>query len=280
MIDDDWAIEPLADLGWQVSVVSWRQTEIPWSEFEFVVIRSTWDYFDDPQGFLRVLEHINACTRLANSIELVRWNLAKTYLREMEDQGVAIVPTLWSQALRADTLPGFFELLHCDEIVVKPLVGANGVDTFRLRRDVDDTTLAEVAAVFHERPMTVQRFMSAILREGEYSLFFFNGEFSHAILKVPAQGEFRSQEERGAEIRPVKPEARLLQQGEDALAVIRPAPLYARIDLVRREEGDFAVMECELIEPSLYLRTDPRAPARFARAINDWYEAGIVQSRA
>lgn len=271
VIDDDWAIEPLADLGWQVSTVSWRQTEIPWSEFDLVIIRSTWDYLDDPQGFLRVLEYINSSTRLANSIELVRWNLAKTYLRDLEDRGVVIVPTLWSRTLNAGTLPGFFELLHCDEIVVKPLVGANGVDTFRLRSDVDPATLTEVTALFHERPMKVQRFMPAILREGEYSLFFFNGEFSHAILKVPAQGEFRSQEERGAEIRPVKPEERLLMQAEAALAVIRPMPLYARLDLVRREEGDFAIMECELIEPSMYLRTDPRAPARFARAIVDWF---------
>ena len=36
--------------------------------------------------------------------------------------------------------------------------------------------------------------------------------------------------------------------------------------------GDFDVMELELIEPSLYLRTDPEAPLRFARAVDAWFE--------
>jgi glutathione synthase/RimK-type ligase-like ATP-grasp enzyme len=116
----------------------------------------------------------------------------------------------------------------------------------------------------------VQPFMPRILDEGEYSLFYFNGEYSHAILKVPAAGEFRSQEERGAEIRSVTPESLLRSRVEQAMATLHPAPLYARIDLVRDAMDDFRVMELELIEPSMYLRTEAGAPARFAQAIDDW----------
>ena len=273
VIDDEHAIEPLARLGWQVSVLSWRQQEIPWSNFDAVIIRSTWDYWDDVEGFMAALARIDLETHLANPLALVRWNLAKSYLRDMEKQGVPIVPTLWSQTLQQDSLEKFCDQLDSDEIVIKPLVGANGVDTFRLRRIGDEATVREMIALFRGRPMLVQRFMPAILSEGEYSLFFFNGEFSHAILKVPAEGEFRSQEERGAEIRRVVPESLLLQRGRQALAVIQPAPLYARLDLVRTGAGDFALMECELIEPSMYLRTDPQAPARFAQAVDEWFEA-------
>ena len=117
----------------------------------------------------------------------------------------------------------------------------------------------------------VQRFMSHIQAEGEYSLFFFNGGFSHDILKVPAESEFRSQEEHGAEIRRVIPEDGLLWRGQQALDVLTTTPLYARIDFVRDELNDFLVMELELIEPSMYLRTDPDAPARFAQAIDQRY---------
>ena len=117
----------------------------------------------------------------------------------------------------------------------------------------------------------VQCFMSRILTEGEFSLFFFNGEFSHAILKKPAESEFRSQEERGAHVERILPENDLLVRGQQALDALSAIPLYARIDFVRDDKEDFLVMELELIEPSMYLRTDPDAPMRFARAINERY---------
>ena len=98
--------------------------------------------------------------------------------------------------------------------------------------------------------------------------FFFNGEFSHAILKTPAESEFRSQEERGAYIKAIVPEEKLLLRAQQALSVISSPTLYARIDLVRDDE-DFVIMELELIEPSMYLRTDPDASMRFARAIDE-----------
>ena len=119
----------------------------------------------------------------------------------------------------------------------------------------------------------VQPFMPKVVSEGEFSLFFFNSQFSHATLRIPAPNEFRSQEERGAEVRTVVPEDRLLLRGKQAMAALSTSPLYARIDFVRNAAGDFDVMELELIEPSLYLRMDPEAPARFARAIVNWFEA-------
>jgi len=270
VIDDDLAIEPLASLGWEVSVLSWRQEEIPWGNFEAVVIRSTWDYWNDVDGFLDALRRINQSTRLANPLALVHWNLAKTYLLDLESKGIPIVPTLLAQTLERRSLEKLYDQLGSDEIVIKPVVGANGEDTFRMSRKVKSGDPARITQLLHNRPFMVQRFMPAILDEGEYSLFFFTGAFSHAILKVPAKNEFRSQEERGAEIHPVIPEIRLLQSAQAALATIEK-PLYARIDLVRSDGGGFAVMEFELIEPSLYLRTDPEVPARFARAVDQWF---------
>jgi hypothetical protein len=93
--------------------------------------------------------------------------------------------------------------------------------------------------------------------------------FSHAILKIPRGSEFRSQEEHGSEIRPVTPEDRLLMRGKQVLETLSAVPLYARVDFVRDERRNFVVMELELIEPSMYLRTDPGAPGRFAQAIDN-----------
>jgi glutathione synthase/RimK-type ligase-like ATP-grasp enzyme len=271
VIDDEHAVEPLADLGWQVSTVSWRQTDRPWSDFEAVVIRSTWDYWHDVAGFLDTLARIDRQTRLANPLDLVHWNLAKTYLRDLQGKGVGVVPTLWLDDLPVAAIGRWARDLGSDELVVKPVVGANGQDAFRVSPRDDPQRLREIAELFRGRPCMVQPFLRNVLDEGEYSLFFFGGVYSHAILKVPAAGEFRSQEERGAAIHLIQPEPKLLAGGRAAMAAVAPAPLYARVDFVRNDAGEFDVMELELIEPSLYLRTDPGAPARFARAVDSWF---------
>ena len=261
----------MAELGWRVSTVSWRQTTIPWSRFEAVIIRSTWDYWDDVPGFLEALARIDRQTRLANPLDLVRWNLAKTYLRDLQGQGVGIVPTLWLDGLQGRSAEACADGLAAEEFVVKPVIGANGQDAFRFSKHEDPARWGLITNHFRNRDCMVQPFMHNVLAEGEYSLFYFSGDFSHAILKVPAAGEFRSQEERGAEILAVVPEQRLLLRGGQALAAVAPTPLYARIDFVRNAARDFEVMELELIEPSLYLRMDPAAPEGFARAIDAWF---------
>jgi glutathione synthase/RimK-type ligase-like ATP-grasp enzyme len=272
VIDDEHAIGPLSELGWRVSTVSWRQTEIPWREFDAVIIRSTWDYWDDVPAFLEVLRQIDRESRLANSLEIVRWNLEKTYLVDLERKGVGIVPTIWPGEVKPDSFQAFSGQLKSDELVIKPVIGANGEKAFRVSPADPEQRRAMISDCFTDRRALVQRFMPAILTEGEYSLFFFSGAFSHAILKIPAESEFRSQEERGAVIRAVVPEQHLLMRGQQALAALAGTPLYARIDFVRDDEDDFLVMELELIEPSMYLRTDPGAPMRFARAIDTFFE--------
>jgi hypothetical protein len=271
VIDDELAVKPLERLGWSVATLSWRQRDIPWNAFDGVVVRSTWDYWNDVPGFLEVLSRIDRETRLANPLDLVHWNLPKTYLLDLAGKGVGVVETIWLDGLREGSLADCAVRLTTDQLVVKPVVGANGEDAYRIGPGEAPERLRDIAERFRGRRCMVQPFMQNVLSEGEYSLFYFGGSFSHAILKVPARGEFRSQEERGAAILPVVPEDLLRLRGRRALEAVSPAPLYARIDLVRNAKSDFEVMELELIEPSLYLRTDPEAPERFARAVDAWF---------
>jgi glutathione synthase/RimK-type ligase-like ATP-grasp enzyme len=273
VIDDKHAYEPMANLGWDVSAVPWCQQDKPWSDFDAVIIRSTWDYPPVLQQFLQALEEIDQQTRLANPIKLVWWNLSKTYLRDLESAGIGIVPTLWIDDLDEAALRSAAEFSEQGDRVIKPVVGANGVDTYHLSNSSTPALTEELVSVFHQRPCMVQPFMHNVISEGEFSLFYFNGHYSHAILKTPTINEFRSQEERGATIKLVRPQALLRQRGFQALECVSPKPLYARIDFVRDERNDFRVMEMELIEPSLYLRMHPDAPLRFARAIDEWFLA-------
>jgi hypothetical protein len=264
--DDELAYAPLRNLGWQVEAVPWRQRDVDWSGFDVVVIRSTWDYQHAPDAFISVLEQImRSGARLENALDLVRWNMSKTYLRDVENRGVRIVPTIWGSEIGEVREETILERLGTDEVVLKPVVGANADHAYRLGRG--SAGWLEAAAAFAQRPYLAQPFISSIIDLGEYSLFFFGGELSHAVLKTPKPRDFRVQEEHGGIISAVTVSRELAMAGELALAAIAEVPLYARVDLVRLDDGSYGLMELELIEPSLYLRMDAAAPERFACAL-------------
>lgn len=262
--DDHLAIEPLNELGIKVERHSWRQTATRWSDFDAVIIRTPWDYQRSPNEFLQVLNNIESQTRLANSAAIAEWNFDKRYMHELETQGVPIVPTLWDQVYNAESLESWQRTLSADELVVKPVVSATAMHTYRLK--AFDPSLAEL---FATTDFIVQPFVPAIVNEGEFSLFYLNGVYSHAILKAPKLDDFRVQEEHGGIITSTEPNEAMIVAAENVLAKVREKLLYARVDLVRHNDR-FALMELELIEPALYLRMDAAAPRRFATAIRDW----------
>lgn len=262
--DDELAIKPLNNLGWNVTTLSWRQTQQSWSDFAAVVIRTPWDYQEAPDDFIAVLREIDASTaRLENPLSIVRWNLDKCYLREMHERGCRIVPTIWDAAYDPGEFSRWQDHFGVSELVIKPTVSATAVHTYRLSEF--EPALKDV---FRARRFMVQPFMRNIVAEGEYSLFYFNSVFSHAINKSPKPSDFRVQEEHGGIITSVVPGRELLRVSDEVLATIGQSLLYARIDLVRDDQDQFCLMELELIEPALYLRMDPRAPAAFANAIH------------
>ena len=263
--DDELAIAPLAGLGWQVETVSWRDETVDWNDYESVIIRTPWDYQRDPEAFLRVLEAIDSSSaRLENSIDIVCWNLKKTYLRELEEKGVNIVPTIWKdKGIVEGDVREWLDHFGTGEVVIKPIVSATAEFTYRLSE-----FSPELTEIFPNREYMVQPFMPEIVREGEFSLFYFSGKYSHTILKTPKQLDFRVQEEHGGIIRAVEPSRKLRFIAEHILQFIPSQPLYARIDLVRDGRDSFALMELELIEPALYFRMDGQSPVRFAEALD------------
>ena len=267
--DDKLLIEPLQDLGHTVEFVPW-QARVRWRSYDGAVIRTTWDYQNHLVAFLRVLRRIHKETRLANPLKLVEWNIEKsTYLRDLEKRGARIIPSIWRRGkIERRQIRKWFDQLQTDQLVIKPTVGANAQDTLIVKRDQEN--IQRLKLTFDDRSCVVQPFMSEIVREEEFSLFYFNGEYSHAILKTPKREDFRVQEEHGGRIRAAKPSANLLATGRKILNLISPIPLFARVDLVRTEDNNFAIVELELIEPSMYLRKSKQAPHLFAKAIDEW----------
>lgn len=276
-IDSDLSFEPMQALGWAIDMVPWQSANVDWEQYQAVYICTPWDYPANPASFIALLESIDASSAiLVNDIALVHWTIPKTYLRDLETRGAAIVPSLWYDEFDVDTLPGLFETHRTSRIIVKPVVSTNAHDTFLLDKPVPDKVVAELKDVFATRPFVVQPFIESVLAEGEYSLFFFSNEFSHAILKTPKDEDFRVQEEHGARIISAEPEIELLETASALLRLVEPMPVYARCDFLRGPDGRFLLMELEVIEPSLYLRMNSDAPMRFARAFDSY----VARSRA
>lgn len=268
-IDAGLCIPHLEELGWQVEWIPWRKPGVNWNNYAAVYAAAPWDYPEDPIEFMRVMENIASSSAvLLNPIELIRWNVAKTYLRDLQSRGIEIVPSLWYEHFQALNLANCCAQLGCEKIIIKPVISANAANTFLLRHPVDEAITNTLERVFSNRPFMVQPFIENIRSEGEFSLFYIEGELSHTIQKIPAAGDFRVQEEHGASIVAVVPEEILIKTANALMQVLDSAPVYARADFVRDSDGGFLLMELELIEPSMYLRMDDGAAKWFAHALS------------
>ena len=268
---DNLVRDILQQRGIAVDEISWRANDVDWSLYDMVVIRSPWDYQHAPDDFLRVLATIDASrASLQNSLEIVQWNVQKTYLRLLDEAGVTIVPTQWLNSPSTTELRAMFESLGSDDIVIKPVVGANADNAFWLRPGSPAELLQTVEQVFRNRIALAQPFVSSVTSYGEVSLMFFNGEYSHSVLKTPKSGDFRVQEEHGGQIQSIEPDRELIEFARRSLISVPGETLYARVDVVYLADVQPAIMELELIEPSLYVSFDAKAPGRFADVIEDF----------
>lgn len=266
---DDLLIDPLNSINWSVDKISWRNRNTNWNDYGAVIVRSTWDYQSDPGLFIKTLTEIdNSSAHLENSLSILKWNMNKNYLSDLQKKGVNIVHTIWEKKFNEDKLLTYFDELHTDKIIIKPNVSASAFNTFLVKKQSAEKFISKLSSVFTKKEFMVQPFMENIISEGEYSLFYFDGKFSHAIIKKPKQNDFRVQEEYGGILTSIIPDKQQLSISEDILSKVNPLPLYARIDLVRTDANNFALMELELIEPSLYFNMDTDSPKRFAEIFN------------
>jgi glutathione synthase/RimK-type ligase-like ATP-grasp enzyme len=264
--DDRRAAEALRHRGALVDPVVWDTPGLDWSDFDAVVVRSVWDYHLRPVEFLRWVDRVEeAGTRLLNPPGALRWNHHKSYLRDLAARGVATVPTAWLDRGSRPDLGGVLGERGWAEAVVKPAVSASAHETWRTSAAAAAADQGRLRRLLLAGDVLVQPLVPEVQSPGEWSLVFFGGSFSHAMLKRPREGDFRVQEELGGRAEWTVPVPALVEQAARALAAA-PAPcLYARVDGVERD-GRLILMEMELIEPVLYFEADPGAAGRFAEA--------------
>ena len=240
----------------------------PWTDagdlsaFDLVLPLLAWGYQRQADAWYVALDRwAGDDIAFANPISVLRWNTDKRYLAGLEAAGVAIVPTQFTAALSPDDLAKAQVALGAGPLVVKPAISGGADGTYRLG------PTDPLPAAVQGQAMLIQPMMPAIIAEGEYSLFYFGGRLSHAILKTPAAGDFRVQEQFGGREQAVIAPPSACQLAEAALAAAPALPLYARVDMVRDMTGQFRLMELEVIEPALFLSFAPDQGQAFAKAV-------------
>lgn len=260
----DWALDveaaALREAGMDVAARPWTAAG-DLRGFDLVLPLVAWGYQFDAGGWAALLDRLEAEARCTlNPVPVLRWNSDKAYLLDLAEAGVPAIPTLRFAAFDQRALDEA-RRAFAGELVIKPAISAAAYGTYRLS-PADPLPVEAIG-----RTMLAQPFLPAVQREGEYSLLFFGGRFSHALVKRPRSGDYRVQPHLGGSEQPCDPPEGSVALAEAALAVAPADCAYARVDLLRDDEGVLRVIELELIEPALWLDLSPAAPRLFASAV-------------
>lgn len=257
----------LAARGLASRRVSWSRADVPWGSFAAAVLRTPWDYFERIGEFLAWLARVEACTRLVNPAALVRWNVDKHYLRDLEARGVHTVPTLFVERGDDLTLAGLLHARGLPEAVIKPAVSGAARHTYRVHAGNVEAHEPVWAERLRHEAMLLQPLQQSVLEHGEVTVVVIDGHATHALRKRAKPGDFRVQDDHGGTVHPYAASAEELALAERAMAACDPRPVYGRVDMVQDNDGRLAVMELEVVEPELWLRREPMAAERLADAM-------------
>jgi hypothetical protein len=236
--------------GVSTARVDWARADFPWSSARCALFRTTWDYF----------------------------HRASEFLAWLRDRGVHTVPTHFVEAATSASLPAVLDETGWDEAVLKPVISGAARHTYR----IDARNASEHDAVFHEllkaEAVMLQPFQRAIVDSGELSLMVVGGEYTHAVRKVAGPQDFRVQDDHGGTVHPYTPPPDEIRFAEHTVRACNPPPVYARVDMLRDNDGELAVMELELVEPELFMRLHPPAAEALAGQVADVLRAASRSS--
>lgn len=265
--EDDLLQEALAKNGITSIRASWEDEHFDWSSVRLIVFRTPWNYFERFPSFLEWLNKAASKTSFLNQKALIEWNLDKSYLWELAAKGVSVPNGFYFLKSCPADLEQFCLLTTWREWVIKPAVSGTARHTYRL----NPANLNDLRPVFNDllkdESMMLQAFQESVLSRGEVSLVMLGGKFSHAVLKMAKPGDFRVQDDFGGSLHDYEPAPEEISLAEYVLALCPEIPVYARVDLIRAEDGRPLLTELELIEPELWFRRNPSSAGILAGLI-------------
>lgn len=270
--EDALLSKALEEEGLQVFRTNWDDKDFDWSETKSVIFRTTWDYFHRFKEFFEWLQFIKTKTILINPLELLMWNMDKHYLDDLQKKGIAIPPTVFIKKGDLRALQSVVEETGWHEIILKPAVGGSARHTYRIAKN--DVASHENIFRKHilEEAFLIQQFQESVLVNGEVSLMVMNGKFTHAVLKIAKQGDFRVQDDFGGTVYSYTPTKTEIAFAEQVVAAAPILPSYARVDIIRGNKEEEYVSELEIVEPELWFRFYPKAAKIFAKSISEYLQ--------
>lgn len=275
LLEDNLVLEALQNQGLNVARKSWDDPNFDWNDTKFALFRTTWDYFDRYAEFSKWFQAASKQTTFINSKNLITWNIDKHYLRDLANVGITIPKTLivekGDQTSLATALAkaiqekGFTK----DQFVLKPCVSGAARHTYKIHCDAIGKFESIFKDLISEEAMMLQEFQENIVTEGEVSMMVFNGEFSHAVLKIAKPGDFRVQDDFGGSVHGYTPNDEQIEFAQKVVQAAPELPVYARVDLFKDNDGNWALAELEIFEPELWFRRKPEAADQLAKAIKN-----------
>ena len=266
--EDQVLVSILDEIAVDYKFEIWSDTTVDWSQYTCLLLKSPWDYFDRYEEFLAWCKQIQDLgIPVYNDMETVIWNSDKKYLKEIEEKGFPIVKTKFlEKGESAADVYTCFALYDVQELIIKPTVSGGAKHTLKIKLRDFETMKGQIDNLLREEAFMVQPFVEEIVEIGEYSYIFFNGKFSHAVLKSAKSGDFRVQHFFGGEITAIQPSRAELVYPESLVEAFAKDTLYARVDGVWRRD-EFLLMELELIEPYLFLFTSEAGKLNYINAL-------------
>lgn len=268
--EDRLVYHALEQVGLKTLRLAWDDMFFDWSTTRSILFRTTWDYFDRFDEFSNWLEQVSQQTILLNSEALIRWNIDKHYLQDLEQNNIHIAESHFIEKGAAVTLTQLHDILNWRETVLKPCISGAARHTYKLNSE----NLSEHESIFQEliseEAMMLQPFQHNIVSQGEVSMMVFNGEYSHAILKKAKKGDFRVQDDFGGTVHDYNPTETEIKFAENAVKACPELPIYARVDIFEDNNGAIALSELELIEPELWFRHHKQSALALANGIKDY----------
>jgi glutathione synthase/RimK-type ligase-like ATP-grasp enzyme len=257
----------LKELGLKYNLEIWSDPKVDWTQFTHILIKSPWDYFDRYPEFLVWCNFIKSLGLMVfNEMDTILWNSDKKYLLDIQEKGYHIVPTFFLEKGHKPDLDSCFLQFDTDHLVIKPTVSGGSKNTLKLEKDKWKTQKTTIDSFLESEDYMVQPFIEEIASVGEYSYLYFNGQFSHAVLKSAKSGDFRVQHYFGGQVQQVNPSSDQLHYLQKIVNEFASETLYARVDGIWIE-GVFYLMELELIEPYLFLFTSESAKNNYREAV-------------
>ena len=210
-LDAEPLVDALASAGIAAEFLAWDDPAADFARARLTLLRSTWNYPLQAETFRRWLDHTATISSLWNPLPVVRWNIHKRYLLDLERRGVPVAPTELLRCGASTSLGSILRARGWDDVVVKPAVSAASYRTLHVKPGQGEAGESHLRLLAAEGDVLVQRYLPSVEDHGERALVWIDGNLTHSVRKSP---RFEGQDESVSEAVPISDaEARLARRG-------------------------------------------------------------------